>query len=279
MKKLLLYTVAIFGITSCTKQIPFDDPGAESKIAISCFLDEADSISVVVSKSASILRPNDIERIEDADLELFENGISVGSLTPDLDFVYRLDFAPVQGNNYEIKASANGLEDVSSTTTIPNAVTATNAAVNEAVSVDQDVYRLTFDIDDPSGDNYYIVYVVQEYWPGEYQTQSFTSTEPTFLGGSGDNYFWNGAAFRDDSFDGQIKKFTLDLDYFNGEPDFPTSVLLVSATEEFFNYFVTYEAYQSTTGDPFAQPVQIYSNVENGLGIFAGLNRSLTVIE
>ncbi|MBK6525335.1 MAG: DUF4249 family protein [Crocinitomicaceae bacterium] len=30
------------------------------------------------------------------------------------------------------------------------------------------------------------------------------------------------------------------------------------------------EKYQETAGDPFAQPVQVYSNVENGFGIFGG---------
>ena len=40
--------------------------------------------------------------------------------------------------------------------------------------------------------------------------------------------------------------------------------------EDYFKYKLSLEKYQETAGDPFAQPVQVYSNVENGFGIFGG---------
>jgi hypothetical protein len=114
--------------------------------------------------------------------------------------------------------------------------------------------------------------VENNYW-GDNWSQSFFSTDPFFLGGSQDNYFWDGAAFRDDAFDGQKQRITIDLDYVGNN-----GILLISATEEHFLYHLSYKAYQDSNGDPFAQPVQIYSNVENGLGIFAGHNKTFTEI-
>ncbi len=32
--------------------------------------------------------------------------------------------------------------------------------------------------------------------------------------------------------------------------------------------------YENAQGDPFAEPVQVYSNIENGYGIFAGFSKS-----
>jgi hypothetical protein len=47
-------------------------------------------------------------------------------------------------------------------------------------------------------------------------------------------------------------------------------VSLMSLSEDYFKYKLSLEKYQETAGDPFAQPVQVYSNVENGFGIFGG---------
>jgi hypothetical protein len=47
-------------------------------------------------------------------------------------------------------------------------------------------------------------------------------------------------------------------------------VRLVSMSEEYFKYLTTMDLSFEVEGDPFSQPVQIYSNVSNGFGIFAG---------
>ena len=38
----------------------------------------------------------------------------------------------------------------------------------------------------------------------------------------------------------------------------------------YFYFRTSLQAYDQTSGSPFAQPVQVYSNIENGFGIFAG---------
>jgi len=45
---------------------------------------------------------------------------------------------------------------------------------------------------------------------------------------------------------------------------------LSSVSEDYYKYNVTLAKYEQTQGDPFAQPVQVYSNIENGFGIFGG---------
>jgi hypothetical protein len=45
---------------------------------------------------------------------------------------------------------------------------------------------------------------------------------------------------------------------------------LVNTSEAYFNYLKSFNMYQRASGNPFATPVQVYSNVENGMGIFAG---------
>ena len=47
-------------------------------------------------------------------------------------------------------------------------------------------------------------------------------------------------------------------------------VILTSLSEEAYKYFVTLDRYYMANGDFFAEPVQVISNIENGLGIFGG---------
>ena len=55
-------------------------------------------------------------------------------------------------------------------------------------------------------------------------------------------------------------------------------VVLLSITKERFNYMKSYALYQSTLNNPLAEPVILYSNINNGYGLFSlGANRSFTV--
>jgi Domain of unknown function (DUF4249) len=54
-------------------------------------------------------------------------------------------------------------------------------------------------------------------------------------------------------------------------------VVLLSITKERFNYMKSYALYQSTLNNPLAEPVILYSNINNGYGLFSlGANRSFT---
>ena len=50
-------------------------------------------------------------------------------------------------------------------------------------------------------------------------------------------------------------------------------LVLRNTTEEYYNYNFTRDLQASVENNPFAQPVQVFDNVENGLGIFAGYNQ------
>jgi hypothetical protein len=45
-----------------------------------------------------------------------------------------------------------------------------------------------------------------------------------------------------------------------------------SISEDLYDYLSTLNVQQNTSGNPFAQPANVYGNIENGFGIFAGLN-------
>ena len=58
---------------------------------------------------------------------------------------------------------------------------------------------------------------------------------------------------------------------------FPTDfmyALLRTVTEEYYQYNYTRDLQASVENNPFAQPVQVFDNIENGLGIFAGYSQT-----
>ena len=56
-------------------------------------------------------------------------------------------------------------------------------------------------------------------------------------------------------------------------PGFTAFALLRTVTEEYYTYNYTRDLQASVENNPFAQPVQVFDNIENGLGIFAGYSQ------
>jgi hypothetical protein len=102
-----------------------------------------------------------------------------------------------------------------------------------------------------------------------------------------DEVFQNGGSpwreqglFNDLLFNGQNKTLELEIPYENwsGSEDgydwsYQTLTLrlyLHNISISYYYYRTSLELFQNASGNPFAQPVQVFSNVENGFGIFAG---------
>jgi hypothetical protein len=49
---------------------------------------------------------------------------------------------------------------------------------------------------------------------------------------------------------------------------------LRSISKEYYDYQTSLNEYWNADGNPFAQPVQVFTNIENGFGIFAGFGKS-----
>ena len=54
---------------------------------------------------------------------------------------------------------------------------------------------------------------------------------------------------------------------------------VITISEDLFNYYTSTNKYNMTEGNPFVEPVNIFSNVQGGIGIVAGYNIYLDSIE
>jgi hypothetical protein len=81
-------------------------------------------------------------------------------------------------------------------------------------------------------------------------------------------------AMNDKTFDGTRKTerlYIIDYNYTHDGPE-PVAVkfYLHHANQDYFKYTRSMELAQRARENPFAEPVQVYSNIDGGLGIFAG---------
>ena len=162
----------------------------------------------------------------------------------------------------------------------------------------------TISIEDPVGANYYQISVIDRdedvrisYALGDepgtaeifdltnngtqYWEVDFNSNHVIFDGGDSPGFNSDaGEVFNDDLFDGGTIEISINFEVSINEYNLENFQLddaffyieVRSLSEEYYQYILTTTLQKSITEDPFAEPVQIFSNVENGLGVFGGYN-------
>ncbi len=193
---------------------------------------------------------------------------------------------PEPNKTYHVNVDHRIYESVQAQMTMPGVVPIVDVVWDSSQVNPNDPYYFTnvpftVTFQDPPGiKNYYAVQVVStvayEYWFDENTVQRDTVTlirqvniqdDPAIA--TEDDYK---LYFPDRSFDGRTYTghFTNQFYISENEKLLEVKVLLLSMSEENFNYQETKRQQDEVMGDPFAQPVQVYSNMSNGFGIFAG---------
>lgn len=273
-----LLALLILGYSGCETVIPIELPPHTPQLTVNSTF-APDSLWLVnLSSSIGIGELGDPEVIEDGQVLVYADGVLLDTFPHFSDGFYVYPGQPgtgaMTGVSYKIIASAPGFEPVSATTTIgqPVIINSGTLTVNSSTSSGL-TSEVTFDFQDPTGDNYYFVAMVYN--------DSFSSTYPLFLESPDpvlgatplySDWYFQGLLFTDLGFDGQLKEVTVNTyeNLINGN----YKLILGTLTEEYYRYALSYSAAFENEGNPFAEPVRIHSNVDGGYGIFAGFSTS-----
>lgn len=287
MKRLIaiLFLPLIF---SCEKTIKYEIPELPPSFSVDGRIMTGDSVKVFVGRTEYSLSSDNPQIISDATVRLIENGQN----EIELEWVrlssgsgyYQTSYLPKANNTYRIEVENNELGLASGEAKALSPIEITGYRIDSS----------NFDIDisfrDPAdtADFYAIEVFVR--------TQSFDY--PAFLGtadpsveffyefqddlfGDGKKYGYT-AFLSDELFDGRIKtiEFT-EAGAFINPGSFPESIVLeVTRISEDYYKHERSKGNQYTTGDnPFAEPVPIYSNIDNGFGVVAAGAVTQKVIE
>lgn len=288
MKKLFLILSLPIVLSSCEKIIDLPIEYTEPKVVVNSITSPDSLWQVYLSASKYIYETGDIQLIPNAIVSIQEEGGAEFGLTPQGNGMYISDTKkPIAGKTYLLSVTHPDYESVSSTTAIPSEIQLKSIEVLENVTIESYTYKkVRLKFDDPAGKNYYRISFFQTglgydwmtggedltwteyaFWIN-YQDPNANSIDGTLTGSES-------ILLSDEFFDG--KEYAIDVlidgyyfDYYQTEYDMYFKVKLHHLSQEYYRFAISLQKYQEGSNlDFFTQPVQVYTNIENGLGIFA----------
>lgn len=259
-------------ITGCQLVVDFDIPVDKPKLVLNAIVNPDSTWKVSVSQSRHILDRFPSADVPNANVILMdENENLLGYLQQEKPGEYGSDSKPQVNTKYKLKVEVPGYETLFAQTTIPQPIPVTAIKIDTVLKdwYSEVTAELTFT--DPPEKNYY-----QVYWAAEVSVQSGTSTGvktdtitylfPLYLPQT--EFEESSAVFNDTKFNNTTTKIKVQLNYLAFGTIIKHRIILFNLNEDYYNYELTRRLQERTSGDPFAQPVQVFTNITNGIGIF-----------
>ena len=192
---------------------------------------------------------------------------------------------PEYGEQYTLQVKVNNENSLQAISTVPQQVPIISVEVDSSSfkSQGEDI-EMNVTFKDPAQvENYYLIKIVRYSYDvrnrdtvRSIQNVYYEPVDPAF---QNDFFNGNGSLINDRLFDGKTFSFRLKTrTYYYGSTTMVNLVLL-AISKEYYEYFTSQSLQQSSGDDPFAQPAIVYSNFENGVGIFAGYSSSIIRID
>lgn len=276
--------------TSCgedafTQIVDIELPEHEPRLAVHALMfSENDDVSVLVSNSRSVLSKEEFSVFPDASIQLSGPNVddAVFAYTPDDGRHYTLlgeDWAVDEGE-YNLEVQQSDYPGASARQRMPKAPSILEVMVEEDGALSEDGTRLdeiVIEIQDEPGAHYYALQaeVEERYLDGNNDTivgsySIWLDTNDPILTYAEVNR--QGALVcSDGAFDGttyRFATFTWESLPFGESSNSLLKVRVTSLSRDAFLYYRSLAQYREADGNPFAEPVTVHSNIENGYGIF-----------
>lgn len=191
---------------------------------------------------------------------------------------------PAGPADYEVVVNVAGFGSARAGQRMPAAPTVELIRYEREGAIDIDGFRVSeavVRINDPADtENYYAFRIVDPQTScspdtcfaiyRESYSRYISSPDPLLRQGG-----YHGAVVSDRSFNGESYDMRLQFDIYGDEK----ALEVWSITEDGFRYIVSLETYYNADGNPFAEPVNVHDNIEEGYGIFMASNRLRFVLE
>lgn len=305
MKNKIIYTIIfsllIFGY-ACEKVIEIDIEDAKIKIVANSIIEPDSIVRVNVTRSRHILDNASIIPLNDAEVKLFENDILVGTLVYTSRGNFEIDYYPQIGNEYRIELTHPDFDDVSANTIIPQRVTINDIDTLKTFNEDgYEVYNFYVNFTDPENqENYYYLSMynkfMAEIWDENLITYDtlYVGPDTTIVDITQGGYRYseiierlyfdsddlifeeyhpggNGRIFSDEIIDGNSYTLKASVNHWSFYSDSNNVIIeLHTINKDLYRYLTSYSRHNYSSGDPFAEPINVFTNISNGIGIFGG---------
>lgn len=307
-KNIIILSVflGILALPGCTdffiQELEIPRQSVDDQLVIHGFIsDTDDSVEVVVARNWSV--DEDLEetasKVNQANVQIFQNGVLKFDISQDDQGKYRkMTGSDVggEGEDWRVEVSHPEYEKAVVNTTMPKMVLPRSVKFIEGynfggVGSFEDANAIEIIIDDPANEiNFYevrvlttviakeaLIFGTDTFYVETYYPNNYFSDDPVVERGT------SGLLIPDDSFNGKERVFYIVMTGDKVE-NVDVSKLRVEwncISNDHFQYSKSLEKYQRSSGFGFfAEPVGIFSNVENGLGLVSfKSSRILTVSE
>ena len=297
MKNILqiAFLISLFALNACSEDffestVEIEIPEHIPILAVSGVLTEGyDSIRFLVTTSRSINDLSNPKPLEGANIQLFKDGNLLPAFSNNGEFFETVlnpsDLEP--GSTYKLEVEHPDFESVSSTQIMPEKTKIDSFIFEKDGTLDEfgdisDELIIEF-TDDPNEENYYMFQFIEEgvridSWSQDtfyFNDARYIETrDPNIVYGfNGYSGFGSGRVpmLSDASFNG--KKFkaifsSYSNDFWQGRTTEKLTAYLISISKERYFYLSSLGSYYDSDGNPFAEPVNVAGNIENGLGAF-----------
>ena len=304
LKKLLFLSILLIGFSACETVVTIDIPEHEPRLVVYGLISPDSTWQIQVTRSAGTLQKNqDLSAVTNATVVIKEENNIVATLTHSGNGYYSDENSrPIAGTSYSIEVSASGFENITASAHIPDEFIHTSLIEGDWNEAEWGGLEfdgtISFNFNDPAGEeNFYQlkVYKKSVEYQGNivYYDRYFESSDQAIISEATvdieDNGRWSGstALFSDALFDGESYDLKIIPRFDHSREDEGDSTAdtlsyrfdLTQISEDYYRYKRAYRAYQDANDNPLAEPVQIYSNIEGGFGLFTGFNTSRSTIE
>ncbi len=287
----LFITFIALLFVACETVIEVDLPKYTPKLVIDGSFSPGNHWQLLVSKSTDILDLNDPGHINNASIKIISDNeeIELNYDSPSTNLYVNKNQIPEVGKRYTLQVSVPGYETVTAKSIIPSPTQIISYSTTNYVENDfgykRNLVELTLTLKDkPGEDNYYHLAIYEQYSDRstDYQKIWFSTDNAAIVSENGEgigddvSFSGDGAVFSDFLFSGDEYKIKLKEIYHS--EDTPLIIALSAITEELFQYKKGFDNGNREAG-PFSEPEPHYTNIENGLGIFAGFNTTFVEVQ
>jgi len=277
---LFLKTIVLIAILtsfqSCKKVIDIDLPPTDSKVVVNSFFTEDSQIKIHLSKSIGIL-DNIIPECTDATVFVRGNDILIDTMYLESGYYYS-HIKAEKNKKYSLEITIPGMDTVFCEDIIPEKTFLQNYVCTDSVLIDEDgmvINELKLDFQDLAGPTFYEVELTATDIISNYNWRPWfkKNSDPIITSTGLLDYNPGTLIFTDKMFDGKhcsVKiYFAFDWDRNNN-----IKITFRSISESYYKYKEKQFAYLfSLENDIFSgmsEPINLYSNITGGYGIFAG---------
>lgn len=290
---------------ACEKPVTIKIPQKPAKLVINAWMGKDSTIALHVGKSRYSLAPLDVPgsllesyTVKNAVPVIYEDGVAIDTLVYDAaayNYKSLRNKKIRQGHAYMVKVNAQGFTEAVAETLVPSQSEMAglervkNARTNSSGDTEDEI---TIKLNDPAGErNFYLIQIfgAADDWNDGRVIGCVKTTDKDMETLTADTdpmepdncYDSDNLLMKDVNFDGGRKVLKLYVASYALEEYSSPSTGLVRRpfvkvhriTEDHFKFIKSVNIYSSTDGNPFAEPINVFSNVRNGYGIFSAYTK------